>query len=571
MVDYRFNDPMQGVRQGYEMGNALRQDGARRRAGNALKGGDYGSAADELYGAGMLSEGSEVQNYGQAQADRHTKATQAREAEVAKALAEDATRLRNLYDATPGDDQVKKARVLAGFDQIAPRWRQLGETDEELAQFRGQLEGDADLALFALGAGAAKKAGYEIVKGSDGSYVAVDTGTGRPAYQFRPASTVKLAEGDQLMEIPGSDGAFMPQLPQRRDPATEGLTGIVPEQTQSQPAPEAPVTVAALDALPGRIGGRITSGRRTPERNAQVGGVPNSKHLTDEARDFVPPAGVSMADFERQVRANVPPGAQVINEGDHIHVEIDGGGRRAQAPASGPRVIASRPKAAKPQSRPATAEEKRAYGIPEDTAAQIKPDGSIDVVGGVGAANNNPRKAEADLRKEFNGRPEVKEYRDVSTSYNTIRDLFSKPSSAAGDVSAIFSFMKMLDPGSVVREGEFATAQNAAGVPDIVLNAYNRALKGERLNPKQRADFLAQAGSIYSTRTRRYGELVGEYRGYAQDYGLNPDRIGTPPAAPAPQQQRQARPAPPRVGQVVRGFRYKGGDPAKQTSWERAR
>jgi len=34
--------------------------------------------------------------------------------------------------------------------------------------------------------------------------------------------------------------------------------------------------------------------------------------------------------------------------------------------------------------------------------------------------------------------------------------------------------MKILDPGSVVREGEFATAQNSAGIPERIRAKYNR-------------------------------------------------------------------------------------------------
>jgi len=96
------------------------------------------------------------------------------------------------------------------------------------------------------------------------------------------------------------------------------------------------------------------------------------------------------------------------------------------------------------------------------------------------------------------------------------------------------------------REGEFANAQNAAGVPDQIRNLYNRALSGQRLNPNQRADFIAQAQGIYTTRSRRYSELVQEYRGYAAGYGVNPDRIATVPAAPAPAKQTAA----PKVGEV---------------------
>ena len=91
-------------------------------------------------------------------------------------------------------------------------------------------------------------------------------------------------------------------------------------------------------------------------------------------------------------------------------------------------------------------------------------------------ANMEP---EQKLRKEFEGN--AKPHLEVRRGYERV--LASKDD-AAGDISLIFGFMKMLDPGSVVREGEFATAQNAAGIPDQIKNAYNRALSGERLNPK---------------------------------------------------------------------------------------
>lgn len=136
-------------------------------------------------------------------------------------------------------------------------------------------------------------------------------------------------------------------------------------------------------------------------------------------------------------------------------------------------------------------------------------------------------KSEGDLRKEFNSRPEVKEFRDVATAYRQIKKAAANPT-AANDLSLIFSYMKMLDPGSVVREGEFATAQNAAGIPDQVRNAYNRAASGERLNPKQRKQFVASAAAVLEPRGYRYNDIANEYRGYAVDYGGNPDRVATP-------------------------------------------
>lgn len=67
-------------------------------------------------------------------------------------------------------------------------------------------------------------------------------------------------------------------------------------------------------------GERITSTKRTPERNRAVGGSPRSYHLTGQARDSVPPPGMSMNEYYQRLKA-LNPDLDVINEGDHIHIE----------------------------------------------------------------------------------------------------------------------------------------------------------------------------------------------------------------------------------------------------------
>ena len=129
------------------------------------------------------------------------------------------------------------------------------------------------------------------------------------------------------------------------------------------------------------------------------------------------------------------------------------------------------------------------------------------------------------LRKEFDQLPDVKAFHDVANSYDIIADIARKPPTAQNDLSLIFSYMKMLDPGSVVREGEFANAQNTAGIPDQVRNAYNKAISGQRLNPQQRQEFTNTARGVYDSRKRRYSQLVDQYKGYARGYGLGDDVI----------------------------------------------
>ncbi len=131
--------------------------------------------------------------------------------------------------------------------------------------------------------------------------------------------------------------------------------------------------------------------------------------------------------------------------------------------------------------------------------------------------------AKADkLRDEFNA--QSKEFITVNDSYNVVQETARNPS-AAGDLSLIFAYMKMLDPNSVVREQEFANAQNAAGVPDRVRNAYNKALNGERLNPDQRKDFISQAAGVYNTRKQRQDSVTKRYSEIATRNQVNPQDV----------------------------------------------
>lgn len=112
-----------------------------------------------------------------------------------------------------------------------------------------------------------------------------------------------------------------------------------------------------------------------------------------------------------------------------------------------------------------------------------------------------------------------KEIFAVSSDFRKVEDAFGRIEAAtqdpspAGDLALIFNFMKILDPASVVRESEFATAQNAAGVPERVRNAYNRVFSGERLNPNQRKDFVNQANNLFKSakknNDRRVSTILG--------------------------------------------------------------
>lgn len=128
---------------------------------------------------------------------------------------------------------------------------------------------------------------------------------------------------------------------------------------------------------------------------------------------------------------------------------------------------------------------------------------------------------ESKTRKEWESNLVTKATRDVASAAGKVAKVAGGPPSAAGDISLVFSYMKLLDPGSVVREGEQALARNAAGVPDIVRNQYNRLLKGETLAPAQRKDFAKRAVELYDVHWQQQQTYNEQMRGIAERRGLD--------------------------------------------------
>lgn len=134
-------------------------------------------------------------------------------------------------------------------------------------------------------------------------------------------------------------------------------------------------------------------------------------------------------------------------------------------------------------------------------------------------------KLEDDLRNEWLKNPQTKVTQEVSAAVEKIRTVGKGEPSAAGDMSLIFSYMKLLDPGSTVREGEFANAQNAEGIPGRIMNLYNQARNGERLNPDQRKDFVNRAEQLYDVHWQKQKAFNDEIDKIAKGRNLESNKI----------------------------------------------
>jgi len=133
-------------------------------------------------------------------------------------------------------------------------------------------------------------------------------------------------------------------------------------------------------------------------------------------------------------------------------------------------------------------------------------------------------KNERDLRNDLKSEPIYKAYQEVRSAYDQINTAL-KQGTPIADVAAATKIMKLLDPGSVVRESELGIAMSSTGLLDRVTNYANQIIRGQKLTPSQRVEFKKLADEFYKASESQFNAKREEYGGIAKDYGLNEGRV----------------------------------------------
>ncbi len=113
----------------------------------------------------------------------------------------------------------------------------------------------------------------------------------------------------------------------------------------------------------------------------------------------------------------------------------------------------------------------------------------------------------AAYRKELGTSPAFKNYQESITAANGIDTMLKNPT-AYGDLSTMFTFMKSLDPDSVVREGEQLLFRKTGSVTDKAANALNRFVSGQTLTPEQRQSVGELSKKLATNRRLTYEEFA---------------------------------------------------------------
>jgi hypothetical protein len=136
------------------------------------------------------------------------------------------------------------------------------------------------------------------------------------------------------------------------------------------------------------------------------------------------------------------------------------------------------------------------------------------------------------LRGDFRSEPVYKAHQEMQSAYSQIQQSL-KQASPAGDLAGATKIMKLLDPGSVVRESELGMAMAASGLLDRVQNYASNVIQGTKLTPTQRADFQRLADALYGESVKQYNGKRSEYQGIAERNQLSvPDVLGTESSMP---------------------------------------
>ena len=129
------------------------------------------------------------------------------------------------------------------------------------------------------------------------------------------------------------------------------------------------------------------------------------------------------------------------------------------------------------------------------------------------------------LRKEFNDQPPVKSYFKAVTPYKQFVENI-KVGTPQADISMIYNLAKMLDPDSVVREGEMLIWKKSGGPFDQLQGLYDKVIADNAaITPKVRANLADMAERVMGATHSAYKEEAERYGELASAYGIPPEKI----------------------------------------------
>ena len=281
----------------------------------------------------------------------------------------------------------------------------------------------------------------------------------------------------------------------------------------------------ATPAQPAAMIGGAPYGKATP---AQPGGI--NQEVVQQLMAF--PEGRAILQDVMGARKAMQPQMFSLKEGD-IQYSIDPFSNAVT------QIAAGTPKVVEPKLAGSFAEAVDALGLPRKNASQYTEPERLAINQKMNQLAQSKRQIMMDsgqkgfentsnLKKQFASEPIYKAYEDMKVSYGQVSSAI-KSGTPIGDTAAATKIMKLLDPGSVVRETELGMAMAATGKMDLLKNYFENYMKGTKLTTSQRAEFQSLADELFNAAASAYNSKRSEYENLGREFGLNTDvALGKP-------------------------------------------
>lgn len=148
-----------------------------------------------------------------------------------------------------------------------------------------------------------------------------------------------------------------------------------------------------------------------------------------------------------------------------------------------------------------------------------------------GGLTEEQAKMSSDMFDKLNASQPVKQLGALQGQYSALENLILEKDSlqGPGDISIVFTFMKSLDPNSVVRESEFQVAARAGGLPEQLVNQYTKLTEGSFLTDDMKQKFLSSARQAAASYVQAANNERQRYVDQGARFGISEEYSGGKP------------------------------------------
>jgi hypothetical protein len=146
-----------------------------------------------------------------------------------------------------------------------------------------------------------------------------------------------------------------------------------------------------------------------------------------------------------------------------------------------------------------------------------------------GTGGNQQIDNERGLFTAFNSDPIVKDYKTILGKKLSVDQILNSKLGGPGDLATVYEFMKALDPTSVVRETEYASAAKSGNIFAGIYARFNGYLNpnGGFLPDQVKTAFQSIIDSKLKVQQNLYDQTIAQYKQMAVSQGLNPNNVTT--------------------------------------------